>query len=87
MRERTLKRMKILLGEGLITSRRSDPYAAAADCGAGVSSAADCGVCGADCDECARESAERGWTGVELDVADEMMQLSLHIVARTLFDY
>jgi cytochrome P450 len=85
VRERTLKRMKILLGEGLITS--DDPIhmqqrrivapafhrqRIAGYAGEIVSSAA--------------ESAARWHPGQEIDIADEMMQLSLHIVARTLFD-
>ena len=85
VRERTLKRMKILLGEGLITS--DDPIhmqqrrivapafhrqRIAGYAGQIVTSA--------------RESAERWTAGVPVDINDEMMQLSLHIVARTLFD-
>jgi cytochrome P450 len=85
VRERTLKRMKILLGEGLITSDdpihiRQRRIAApafhrqriAGYAGQIVSSAA--------------ASADRWTAGQHIDIADEMMQLSLHIVARTLFD-
>ncbi len=85
VRERTLKRMKILLGEGLITS--DDPIhmqqrriiapafhrqRIAGYAGQIVSSA--------------QESAARWTAGQPIDINDEMMQLSLHIVARTLFD-
>jgi cytochrome P450 len=85
VRERTLKRMKILLGEGLITS--DDPIhlqqrrivapafhrqRIAGYAGQIVTSA--------------QESAERFTAGTPIDINDEMMQLSLHIVARTLFD-
>ena len=85
VRERTLKRMKILLGEGLITS--DDPIhmqqrrivapafhrqRIAGYAGQIVTSA--------------QESAARWATGQAVDINDEMMQLSLHIVARTLFD-
>jgi cytochrome P450 len=85
VRERTLKRMKILLGEGLITSddpihvqqRRIIAPAFHRQRIAGyanqiVSSAA--------------ETASRWLPNQPIDMADQMMQLSLHIVARTLFD-
>jgi cytochrome P450 len=85
VRERTLKRMKILLGEGLITSddpihMRQRRIAApafhrqriAGYAGQIVSNAA---------------ASADGWSaGQHIDIADEMMQLSLHIVAKTLFD-
>jgi cytochrome P450 len=85
IRERTIVRLKILLGEGLITSddpihMRQRRIAApafhrqriAGYAGQIVSSAA---------------SAADAWhAGQELDIADQMMQLSLHIVARTIFD-
>src|SRR6202012_5583324 len=85
IKERTLQRMKILLGEGLITSddpihMRQRRIAAPAFhrqrianyAGEIVSSAA------------ATRDAWRD--GEEFDVATAMMDLSLHIVARTLFD-
>jgi len=85
VRERTLKRMKILLGEGLITS--DDPIhmqqrriVAPAFHRQRIAGYADQIVASA------RESAERWTAGVPVDINDEMMQLSLHIVARTLFD-
>ena len=85
VRERTLKRMKILLGEGLITS--DDPIhmqqrriVAPAFHRQRIAGYADQIVTRA------RESAERWTAGVPVDINDEMMQLSLHIVARTLFD-
>jgi cytochrome P450 len=85
VRERTLLRMKILLGEGLITSddpihMRQRRIAAPAFhrqrivgyAGQIVSNAA---------------AARDSWSeGAEIDIADQMMQLSLHIVAKTLFD-
>jgi cytochrome P450 len=85
VRERTLKRMKILLGEGLITS--DDPIhmqqrrivapafhrqRIAGYVGQIVANAA--------------AAADRWSEGQEIDIADQMMQLSLHIVAKTLFD-
>jgi cytochrome P450 len=85
IKERTLKRMKILLGEGLITSddpihMRQRRIAApafhrqriAGYAGQIVHSAVQAASHWRDCEE--------------IDIADEMMQLSLHIVARTLFD-
>jgi cytochrome P450 len=85
VRERTLKRMKILLGEGLITS--DDPIhmqqrriVAPAFHRQRIAGYADQIVTSA------QESAARFTEGVPIDINDEMMQLSLHIVARTLFD-
>jgi cytochrome P450 len=85
VRERTLKRMKILLGEGLITS--DDPIhmqqrriVAPAFHRQRIAGYADQIV------TAAQESAARFTAGVPVDINDEMMQLSLHIVARTLFD-
>jgi cytochrome P450 len=85
IKERTLKRMKILLGEGLITSddpihMRQRRIAApafhrqriAGYAGEIVASAA---------------ATRDGWkAGETVDVADAMMKLSLRIIARTLFD-
>ena len=85
VRERTLKRMKILLGEGLITS--DDPIhmqqrriVAPAFHRQRIAGYAGQIVASA------QESAARWTAGQAIDIADEMMQLSLHIVARTLFD-
>ena len=85
VRERTLKRMKILLGEGLITS--DDPIhlqqrriIAPAFHRQRIAGYADQIVTSA------QESAARWTANKPIDIADEMMQLSLHIVARTLFD-
>jgi cytochrome P450 len=85
VRERTLKRMKILLGEGLITS--DDPIhmqqrriIAPAFHRQRIAGYADQIVLSA------QESAARWTPGAPVDINDEMMQLSLHIVARTLFD-
>jgi cytochrome P450 len=85
VRERTLKRMKILLGEGLITS--DDPIhqqqrriVAPAFHRQRIAGYADQIVSSA-------ASIADSWTaGQKIDIADQMMQLSLHIVARTLFD-
>jgi cytochrome P450 len=85
VRERTLKRMKILLGEGLITS--DDPIhlqqrriIAPAFHRQRIAGYADQIVSSA-------ASIADSWTvGQKINIADEMMQLSLHIVARTLFD-
>ncbi len=85
VRERTLKRMKILLGEGLITSDdpihlRQRRIAAPAFHRQRIA-----GYAGQIVDS-AKAAADRWNAGEEIDIADEMMQLSLHIVARTLFD-
>jgi cytochrome P450 len=85
VRERTLKRMKILLGEGLITS--DDPIhmqqrriVAPAFHRQRIAGYADQIV------SSAAEQAARWTEGQPIDINDQMMQLSLHIVARTLFD-
>jgi cytochrome P450 len=85
VRERTLKRMKILLGEGLITS--DDPIhmqqrriVAPAFHRQRIAGYADQIVASA------AEQAARWTEGQPIDINDQMMQLSLHIVARTLFD-
>ena len=85
VKERTLQRMKILLGEGLITSddpihMRQRRIAAPAFHRQRIAGYAGQIVASA--------AATRDvWVdGVEIDVAAEMMQLSLRIVARTLFD-
>jgi cytochrome P450 len=85
VRERTLKRMKILLGEGLITSddpihMRQRRIAAPAFLRQRISGYADRIVANA------AASAESWKADQEIDISDEMMQLSLHIVANTLFD-
>ena len=85
VRERTLKRMKILLGEGLITSDdpihlRQRRIAAPAFHRQRIAGYAEQIVANA------AASADRWNEGQEIDIADEMMQLSLHIVAKTLFD-
>jgi cytochrome P450 len=85
IRERTLKRMKILLGEGLITSddpihMRQRRIAAPAFHRQRIAGYADQIVANA-------AATADSWTaGQEVDIAAEMMNLSLHIVARTLFD-
>jgi cytochrome P450 len=85
VRERTLRRMKILLGEGLITSddpihMRQRRIAAPAFHRQRIAEYAGQIV------ENAVTARDRWSDGAEIDIADEMMQLSLHIVARTLFD-
>jgi cytochrome P450 len=85
VRERTLVRMKILLGEGLITSddpihMRQRRIAAPAFHRQRIVGYAGQIVANA-------QAARDGWSeGAEIDIADQMMQLSLHIVAKTLFD-
>ena len=85
VRERTLKRMKILLGEGLITSddpihMRQRRIAAPAFHRQRIA-----GYAGQIVENAV--VARDAWSeGSEIDIADEMMHLSLHIVARTLFD-
>jgi cytochrome P450 len=85
VRERTLKRMKILLGEGLITSddpihMRQRRMIAPAFHRQRIATYADEMV------RAAREMAATSRDGEEIDIADAMMRLSLRIVARTLFD-
>jgi cytochrome P450 len=85
VRERTLQRMKILLGEGLITSddpihMRQRRIAAPAFHRGRIA-----GYAGQIVENAV--AARDGWAeGAEIDISDEMMKLSLHIVARTLFD-
>ena len=85
VRERTLKRMKILLGEGLITSddpihMRQRKIAAPAFHRQRIA-----GYAGQIVENAV--AARDAWSeGTEVDIADEMMHLSLQIVARTLFD-
>jgi len=85
VKERTLQRMKILLGEGLITSddpihMRQRRIAAPAFHRQRIAGYAGQIVASA-------AATRDAWMdGVEIDVAAEMMQLSLRIVARTLFD-
>jgi cytochrome P450 len=85
VRERTLQRMKILLGEGLITSddpihMRQRRIAAPAFHRQRIA-----GYAGQIVENAV--AARDSWAeGAEIDIADEMMQLSLHIVAKTLFD-
>jgi len=85
IKERTLQRMKILLGEGLITSddpihMRQRRIAAPAFHRQRIAGYAAQIVASA-------AATRDAWAdGVEFDVAEAMMQLSLRIVARTLFD-
>jgi cytochrome P450 len=85
VRERTIQRLKILLGEGLISSddpihMRQRRIAAPAFHRARIAGYADQIVANA-------QAARDSWSeGAEIDVSDQMMQLSLHIVAKTLFD-
>ena len=84
-KERTLQRMKILLGEGLITSddpihMRQRRIAAPAFHRQRIANYATEIVASA-------EAARDNWqAGVEFDISAAMMNLSLRIVARTLFD-
>jgi cytochrome P450 len=85
IKERTLQRMKILLGEGLITSddpihMRQRRIAAPAFHRQRIAGYAGQIV------ESAALTRDAWREDVEFDVADAMMQLSLRIVARTLFD-
>ena len=85
VKERTLKRMKILLGEGLITSddpihMRQRKIAAPAFHRQRIQAYAGQIVLSA-------EAHAAGWReGQEIDIHDAMMRLSLEITARTLFD-
>ncbi len=85
VRERTIQRLKILLGEGLITSddpihMRQRRIAAPAFHRGRIAGYAD------EIVRCAKDARDAWSDGAEIDVNDEMMQLSLHIVAKTLFD-
>ncbi len=84
VRERTIRRLKILLGEGLLTSddpthKRSRRIAAPAFHRQRISSYAETMVASA-------AAMRSTWhSSGEIDIAATMMQLSLEIVARTLF--
>ena len=84
VRERTIKRLKILLGEGLLTSddpthKRSRRIAAPAFHKQRIVAYANTMV------ESARALRETWTEGHQIDIAATMMSLSLEIVARTLF--
>ncbi len=85
VKERTLQRMKILLGEGLITSddpihMRQRRIAAPAFHRQRISAYGDqiSAIAAAECD--------RWQAGQTIDINNGMMELSLRIIARTLFD-
>lgn len=85
VRERTIKRMKILLGEGLITSddpihMRQRRLIAPAFHRQRIAGHAT------EIVKAAEIVAGQWHEGQEFDVSDAMMRLSLRIVARTLFD-
>jgi cytochrome P450 len=85
VKERTVRRMKILLGEGLITSddpihKRQRRIAAPAFHRQRIAAYADQIVACAD-------AQQKSWhPNQQFDIAAASMQLSLEIVARTLFD-
>ena len=84
VRERTVRRLKVLLGEGLLTSddpthKRSRRIAAPAFHRGRIAAYADTMVASA-------AAMRKTWhDGEETDIVQAMMQLSLEIVARTLF--
>jgi cytochrome P450 len=85
VKERTQKRMKILLGEGLITSdgethKRQRRIAAPAFHRQRIQAYAGTIVTHA------AAMREEWRVGVQIDIASEMMRLALQITARTLFD-
>ena len=85
VRERTLARMKILLGEGLITSDdpihlRQRRLIAPAFHRQRIAGYADEIVANAV------ETRDSWRAGAEIDISAEMMRLSLKVIARTLFD-
>ncbi len=85
VKERTLQRMKILLGEGLITSddpihMRQRKLAAPAFHRQRIA-----GYAG-EIVRSAEKQIESWQNGTTIDIGNEMMRLSLRIVARTLFD-
>ena len=84
IKERTQKRMRILLGEGLITSdgevhKRQRRIAAPAFHRQRIQAYGELMV------ERAAAMREAWRPGVEMDISAEMMRLSLQVVARTLF--
>ncbi|HXS77272.1 MAG TPA: cytochrome P450 [Terracidiphilus sp.] len=84
-KDRTQKRMKILLGEGLITAdgerhKRGRRIAAPAFHRHRIEGYADQIV------RLASTMREQWMPGVEFDISAEMMRLALQVVARTLFD-
>jgi cytochrome P450 len=85
VRERTLKRMKILLGEGLITSDDPIHMQQRRIVAPAFHRERIAGYAGQIIAKAAA-AADRWSEGQEIDIADEMMQLSMHIVAKTLFD-
>jgi cytochrome P450 len=85
VKERTVRRMKILLGEGLITAddpihKRQRRIAAPAFHRQRISAYGDQIVA------CAAAQRETWHPGQQIDIAAASMQLSLEIVARTLFN-
>jgi cytochrome P450 len=85
VRERTIVRLKILLGEGLLTSddpthKRSRRIAAPAFHRQRINAYAD------EMSAIAQHWAAQQAEGAEVDMNAAMMELSLEIVARTLFD-
>jgi cytochrome P450 len=85
VKERTVRRMKILIGEGLITSddpihKRQRRIAAPAFHRQRIAAYGDQIVA------CAATQRETWCPGQQIDIAAASMQLSLEIVARTLFD-
>ncbi len=85
IKERTQRRMKILLGEGLITSegefhKRQRRIAAPAFHRQRIQAYGSVMV------ERAAAARERWHAGQSLDIGAEMMQLALEVVARTLFN-
>jgi cytochrome P450 len=89
VKERTVRRMKILLGEGLITSedpihKRQRRIAAPAFHRQRIAAYADQIVASAASQ---REAWQRDWhPNQQIDISAASMQLSLEIVARTLFN-
>ncbi|RXH56581.1 cytochrome P450 [Granulicella sibirica] len=85
IKERTLKRMKILLGEGLITS--DDPiHMRQRRIAAPAFHRQRIAAYGERISASAAAQRDRWQPGQALDIAAAMMDLSLEIVARTLFD-
>ncbi len=85
IKERTLKRMKILLGEGLITS--DDPiHIRQRRIAAPAFHRQRIAAYGERIAASAAAQRDRWQDGQEIDIAAAMMELSLEIVARTLFD-
>ena len=84
-KERTQRRMKILLGEGLITSDGEVHKRQRRIVGSGLPPPAHSGLWRDDGGSAATWECN-GNQGIAIDIASQMMRLTLEVVARTLFN-